>query len=316
MPAPENTLSSLARVRPVPGWARVKGALATEADSFFHAGASLAALDAFLRTEPVFAGVWRQRLAITAAAATVRLVGRREDVGALRDGWCFRASDSDPGPSGHILKVWRQLAQSRSRWSGEDILKAAAAFGIDLRGGEGELATRLEVGADGDMSVLRTVIELTDSVVAQSAQAELLALMLADRMLASIMGWPVPVPLLMTQIGHAILRVGEPRRRPRPGEGGWPRTLATIYALAATAALDLACDLERRAHVLRAAVPKLRAKQAGAVIMALLDDDALTPSMVLGAMSDRAQRRLFDRLVDLGAVRELSGRATFRLYGL
>ena len=62
--------------------------------------------------------------------------------------------------------------------------------------------------------------------------------------------------------------------------------------------------------------PKLRAKGARRVVELLLADDAAPARAASGGLSDRAARRLFDRLVELGAVRELSGRPTFRLYGL
>ncbi|RWG27974.1 DUF1403 family protein, partial [Mesorhizobium sp.] len=62
--------------------------------------------------------------------------------------------------------------------------------------------------------------------------------------------------------------------------------------------------------------PKLRAKGAGDVMQRLLDDDAVSGSLTTKNLSRFASRRLFERLQQLEAVRELSGRATFRLFGL
>jgi uncharacterized protein DUF1403 len=60
------------------------------------------------------------------------------------------------------------------------------------------------------------------------------------------------------------------------------------------------------------------AKGAERVVALLLADDCVSPARAakVARLSDRAARRLFDRLTDLGAVRELSGRPNFRLYGL
>jgi hypothetical protein len=105
-------------------------------------------------------------------------------------------------------------------------------------------------------------------------------------------------------------------RRPRPGEAGWGKLVALAYARAALAALDLAQDLARRAPQLADAAPKLRAKGKAGAIEAPLADDAVSAAAPLAGLSDRARRRLFDRLVSLTAARELTGRPTFRLYGL
>ena len=105
-------------------------------------------------------------------------------------------------------------------------------------------------------------------------------------------------------------------RRPRPGEAGWGKLAALSYARAGLAALDLAQDLTRRADTLTDAGPKLRAKGKGRAVQALLDDDAVSAAAPIPNLSDRARRRLFERLVTLGAARELTGRPTFRLYGL
>jgi hypothetical protein len=144
----------------------------------------------------------------------------------------------------------------------------------------------------------------------RDAPGELLSLWVANAVLARRLRWPVALPL----IGAELLRGGG--GRPRPGDAEWGRALARGLVAGSGRASDLAAELRRRAERLHAVAPKLRTKGARKVIEALLREDAVAPSKADGMMSDRAARRLFDRLVALGGVRELSGRQTFRLYGL
>jgi Protein of unknown function (DUF1403) len=74
--------------------------------------------------------------------------------------------------------------------------------------------------------------------------------------------------------------------------------------------------VSRLAGRLTDAAPKLRAKRKGSALDALLADDAVSAAAPIAGLSDRARRRLFDRLVARGVARELTGRKTFRLYGL
>jgi hypothetical protein len=120
--------------------------------------------------------------------------------------------------------------------------------------------------------------------------------------LALKLKWPFALPLLGAS--------------QRDAEEGDARQILFAYARAAAQAADIAADLARRAQKLSEAAPKLRAKGAGAALRALLDEDCLSAASRIPGLSERGARRLFERLLELGAVRELTGRAAFRLYGL
>ncbi len=88
--------------------------------------------------------------------------------------------------------------------------------------------------------------------------------------------------------------------------------------------IRVARDLARRAEALRSVAPKLRAKGSNAAVELFLTEDAVAPASMLSPrirgtnipMTDRAARRFCDRLVELGVARELTGRPTFRIYGI
>ena len=128
--------------------------------------------------------------------------------------------------------------------------------------------------------------------------------------------WPRPLPLIATKLLDPTLRPAGATRRPTPNDSARPKAAAGTIALAVASALDLAADLSRRAKTLIAVAPRLRSKPAQRIVDLLLAHDCVSPAEAArqAPITDRAARRLFDLL--LGAARELTGRPTFRLYGI
>lgn len=301
----------------VPVWARPRGLVLHDADAAYLAGAALNSLDNLARQDFPWAGVWRQRLALLSAAAAVNLTGRREDENALRDTHFLRGASDDPGPSGHLLMAWRRLA-SRTTSCDEETVRPVAEqhFGLQWDDGLAEVLANAEDMVVSSRPAPVLAAEIAAVVYRARPDAELLAFWLADMLLAQKFRWPVPVPLLMGQVASSVFKSGENRKRIRPGGEGWGRAVFLAYATAAAEACDLGIELAHRAAKLKMVAPKLRAKGSGDVIKLLLSDDAVLGSWSSPKLSARGARRLFDRLGELGAVRELSGRPTFRLYGL
>lgn len=280
------------------------------------AGSALNSLDNIARSDAPWLGAWRQRLALKAAAETVKLMRRTENESALRDAWYLRQPADDPGPSGNVLSAWRKLAGRSLPTQAEDLQSITDLLGVPWSDG---FADQLEDVADAvraaDPAPLIAARAAT-AIMRENRQAEALAWWMADLALAWRMGWPRAVPLLASQIHAAVLRSGPDRRRARPDLEGFERAICIAAAAGAAEACRIAAGIAQQAERLAEVTPKLRAKGAGDVIALLLSDDAVSGSFTSKAMTRWSSRRLFERLQQLDAVRELTGRSTFRLYGL
>jgi hypothetical protein len=300
----------------VPAWATPRARIEDPVDAAFMAGSALNALDNLVLTEPAWSGAWRHRLALKAASACMTLIGRAEDEAALRDAWLLRQPGDEAGPAGNVLAAWRRLAGRSLPPEADDLRSVAALLGVGWADGFADLidVTREEVrsGAPGPVAAARTAA----AVMRQDPKAEILAWWMADCALSWRMGWRHAVPILGPQIHAPLLRSGFEGRRARPGSDVFEQAVFIAAALGAADACRLAADMAAQAERLRAVIPKLRSKAAGEVVDRLLGDDAVSATLTTKNLSRWASRRLFERLVALGAVRELSGRPTFRIYGL
>ena len=316
IPARAPAVSAATDPPTVPGWALPRRPVTSDAEAAFLAGAALNCLDTLVRAAPAWSGAWRQRLALAGASAAVRLAGRSEDEAGLRDAFYLRQTGDALGPAGSILLAWKRLASRSPSLDAERLRGTADLLGI---GWSAELATLVDRvgdvvqrGAPAPFAAAALAID----VCAIRPDAELLAWWLADLVLAQCLRWPIPVPLLIGQVHGSAFRSGGTRQRIQLGAEGFERAVCLATVRGAAEACRQAAEIARRATRLAAVAPKLRAKGAGEAIQMLLDDDAVPGTLRTKNLSRWASRRLFERLTELEAVRELSGRATFRLFGL
>jgi hypothetical protein len=300
----------------LPSWALSRGHDIGDVDAAFAAGIALKSLDDLIRVTPPWLGCWRDRLALKSAAVVARTIGRSEDEHALRDAVLLTAAGDDPGPAGKLFLATRMLVRRSGTLDISFVKELAALMEIRWDDGLAAVPDRIDSTLQLGRAAPFAVADLVTAIAAVRPDAEGLALGLADVVLARKLSWPQPVPLLLPErFGPAFRTIGG-RGRVRPGEPAYPRAICMALVDGVDAALRSAAGLDRRAARLLAVAPKLRTKGAEPVIRKLLTEDAVPASAPGTNLSRWASTRLFERLESLEAVRELSGRSSFRIFGL
>lgn len=303
----------------LPAWIMNSPTPETMENAGFASGSALALLHVALNDHSISVPteLLRNRLALRAAVRCLKIEGRSDDEAQVRDAFLLTKPGDIMGPGGDMLALW------------------CKAYSISLRNNTGvggwqdRLIGLLPEHVQKQASDLLDAIneaDISGSPVARAARAlslvlsnfpreEAIGLLFVDVVLARALGWSHPVPLIALYMKRGQLNSNQDEL-----------LLACHSAIAGSAqdATRLVHDLSRRAGCLRAIAPKLRAKGSDEAVQLFLTQDAVLPSSMLSPkiqgtnvkMTDRAARRFCDRLVELGVVREMTGRSTFRLYGI
>ena len=311
---PATISSDLNTLPQLPGWV-TSGRAETLETVPFRSGAALTVLDQLV-SDPRYGVPVRllaNRLALSAATATSKLEGRMAREADIRDAFHLTPPGEARGPDGDLLAFWREGVRLRAGRTGEIADFVGAEFA-------GEVGAWLNVGLErarthgplsGCVAALRAVLEVDD-------RAERTACLLSDVVLARALNWKQVLSVTAQRLTKAVLR-------DLTAEGQGADLAVEVRILEAIEeSIRVARDLARRAEALRAVAPKLRAKGSDAAVELFLTEDAVASASMLSprirgtsiSMTDRAARRFCDRLVELGVARELTGRPTFRLYGI
>lgn len=298
------------------GWALPRDRGTNETDAAFAAGTALKTLDDLIRADPPWLGCWHDRLALRSAAVAARMLGRSEEENVIRDVVLLTAAGDEPGPAGKLFLATRMLMRRTGTITTPFVKELADLLALRWDDGLASIPDLVDSAIQSGRAAPFAVADLITAIFAVRPDAEAMALGLAEAVLAQKLSWPKPVPLLLPErFGPAFRTVGG-RGRVRPGEPAYSKAICLALVDGVEAALRSAVEIDRRASRLLAVAPKMRTKGAAPVMRRLLSEDAVPASAPGSKLSRWAANRLFERLEGFGAVRELSGRSAFRIFGL
>jgi len=300
----------------LPSWTLSRGRDVSEFDAAFAAGIALKSLDDLIRADTPWLGCWRDRLALKSAAVAARMVGRNEEEAAIRDAVVLTAAGDDPGPAGKLFLATRLLTRRTGTITTPYVRDLADLFGLRWDDSLASIPDVIDSAIQSGRAAPFAVADLLTAIFAARPDAEVMALGLAEAVLAHKLNWQNSVPLLMPErFGPAFRTIGG-RGRVLPGEPAYPKTICLALVDGVEAALRSAVEIDRRSARLLAVRSKVRTKGAELVICKLLAEDAVPASAPGLKLSRWAANRLFERLESFEAIRELSGRSSFRIFGL
>ena len=303
----------------LPNWIMAGSVSNTLEAAGLGAGSALALLHVALHDPniDVPTELLRSKLALRAATHCLKIEGRVQSEAEIRDAYLLAAPGDDGlihrGPAGDMLALWRTGSGISFRHSGwRERLCALLQEDMQMH-----FPSWMEQAEDFEGTPIAKAALLLGNMVQLFPRQEAFALLCADAILARSLGWDGPLPLL------SLYLKGKSLREASQGED----ILLACHEAVTRAAQDivrLAHELARRAAHLRALEPKLRTKGSQDAVRLFLSEDAVLPSTMLSPtirgsstpMTARSARRFCERLIELGVARELTGRSSFRLYGV
>ncbi|WP_353619384.1 DUF1403 family protein [Ochrobactrum sp. SFR4] len=300
----------------LPTWAQPNPADGRLEGALFAAAIALKSLDDLVRLNPVWLGCFRARQALVCARAACQWLRLNADEGALRDAVLLAAPGGDPGPAGRVLAAYHQWSKRRFQMSSTAIRTLGTALGLSLDADSAVVVETLETVLQTCQPPPLAAARLITALYQLRPDVEILGWMLADGVIATKLGWPTPVPLLLSARFHPVLRLNPGRGRLRPDDPDFTRVVCLALVTAIQTALNSANALTRRTATLLAEAPHLRTKGADRVIRMLLNQECVFATAPDSGLSRWAASRLMTRLEQFGAVREMSGRSSFKIYGL